>query len=128
MNKQTQKSELGMVGLGVMGRNLVLNVADHGFSVVGYDKDVSKVAASGRRNAANIRGAESVWEFVGLLRRAARCHDAITHQDCGALDHVIKEKGDIVRIYLPPDAGRPLWLFGFQRSCPQNLNGQQNER
>ena len=28
-----------MVGLGVMGRNLVLNMADHGFSVAGYDKD-----------------------------------------------------------------------------------------
>jgi 6-phosphogluconate dehydrogenase len=30
---------IGMIGLGVMGRNLVLNIADHGFSVVGYDKD-----------------------------------------------------------------------------------------
>ena len=28
-----------MVGLGVMGRNLLLNMADHGFSVAGYDKD-----------------------------------------------------------------------------------------
>ncbi len=33
-----QKYELGMVGLGVMGRNLVLNMADRGFSIVGYDK------------------------------------------------------------------------------------------
>ena len=31
--------QIGMVGLGVMGRNLVLNMADHGHSVVGYDKD-----------------------------------------------------------------------------------------
>ena len=34
-----QKYELGMVGLGVMGRNLVLNMADHGFSIAGYDKE-----------------------------------------------------------------------------------------
>ncbi len=34
-----------MVGLGVMGRNLVLNIADHGFSVAGYDKDLAKVKA-----------------------------------------------------------------------------------
>ncbi len=38
-----QKYEIGMVGLGVMGRNLVLNIADHGYSVSGYDNDRSKV-------------------------------------------------------------------------------------
>ena len=35
--------EIGMVGLGVMGRNLLLNMADHGFKVAGYDKDKDKV-------------------------------------------------------------------------------------
>src|SRR5690349_12569971 len=37
--------ELGMVGLGVMGCNLVLNMIEHGFRVAGYDKDPSKVQA-----------------------------------------------------------------------------------
>ena len=37
--------QIGMIGLGVMGRNLVLNLADHGFSVAGYDKDSGKVEA-----------------------------------------------------------------------------------
>src|SRR5947208_3183982 len=31
--------EMGMVGLGVMGRSLVLNLADHGFAVAGYDRN-----------------------------------------------------------------------------------------
>ena len=40
-SKQPQQQyAIGMVGLGVMGRNLVLNMADHGFSVAGYDKDL----------------------------------------------------------------------------------------
>lgn len=30
---ETQLSEIGMIGLGVMGRNLLLNMADHGFAV-----------------------------------------------------------------------------------------------
>ena len=30
---------MGMIGLGTMGRNLLLNMADNGFSVPGYDKD-----------------------------------------------------------------------------------------
>ena len=34
-----------MVGLGVMGRNFLLNMADHENSVAGYDKDATKVAA-----------------------------------------------------------------------------------
>lgn len=34
---------LGMIGLGVMGSNLVLNIQDHGISVVGYDRDPAKV-------------------------------------------------------------------------------------
>jgi 6-phosphogluconate dehydrogenase len=38
-----QQYEIGMVGLGVMGRNLLLNMADHGFSVAGYDNDPEKV-------------------------------------------------------------------------------------
>jgi 6-phosphogluconate dehydrogenase len=61
--------EIGMVGLGVMGRNLLLNMADHGYSVVGYDKDVAKVAAL-RKEAANqeISGAKSLPEFLDLLR------------------------------------------------------------
>lgn len=37
--------DFGMVGLGVMGQNLLLNMADHGFSVIGFDKDETKTAA-----------------------------------------------------------------------------------
>jgi 6-phosphogluconate dehydrogenase len=61
--------EIGMVGLGVMGRNLLLNMADHGHSVAGYDKDAAKVAAL-RKESANreISGAKSLPEFLDLLR------------------------------------------------------------
>jgi 6-phosphogluconate dehydrogenase len=38
----TQHYEICMVGLGVMGPNLVVNMADHGFPVAGYDKDAAK--------------------------------------------------------------------------------------
>ena len=36
------KAQFGMVGLGTMGRNFLLNVAEHGFSCVGYDLDATK--------------------------------------------------------------------------------------
>jgi 6-phosphogluconate dehydrogenase len=40
----TQEYEIGIVGLGVMGRNLVLNMADHGCAEAGYDQDAAKQA------------------------------------------------------------------------------------
>src|ERR1019366_3399070 len=70
-NTQTQQqSEIGMVGLGVMGRNLLLNMADHGFSVAGYDKDAAKAEAL-RQEAAehNIGSAANILDFIALLRK-----------------------------------------------------------
>ena len=65
-----QRYEIGMVGLGVMGRNLMLNMADHGFSVAGYDKDLAKVEALRQESKErDVRSAADIKEFVGLLRR-----------------------------------------------------------
>src|SRR5690348_5672714 len=68
MNAQ-QGYEIGMVGLGVMGRNLLLNMADHGHSVAGYDKDASKIETL-RKEAGerDICAATTLKEFVALLR------------------------------------------------------------
>jgi 6-phosphogluconate dehydrogenase len=64
-----QRYEIGMVGLGVMGRNLLLNMADNGFSVAGYDKDPIKVEALRKESAdRDICGAENINDFIGLLR------------------------------------------------------------
>ena len=58
-----------MIGLGVMGRNFLLNMADHGFSVAGYDKDQAKVEAL-RQEAKqrDVKGANDLREFVSFLR------------------------------------------------------------
>jgi 6-phosphogluconate dehydrogenase len=66
---QEQEAEIGMVGLGVMGRNLLLNMADHGIAVAGYDKDAAKVAALRQESKeGDTRGAEDVREIIGMLR------------------------------------------------------------
>src|ERR1043165_1369354 len=56
----------GMIGLGTMGRNLLLNMADHGFKVTGHDKDPAKVEALA---TANVKGFTSVTDFVDSLRK-----------------------------------------------------------
>ena len=59
-----------MIGLGTMGRNLVYNMCDHGFSVVGFDKDKEKVTALVKeRGARNATGAADLQDFIAKLKR-----------------------------------------------------------
>jgi 6-phosphogluconate dehydrogenase len=69
-NKNEEKQcEIGMVGLGVMGRNLLLNMADHGFAVAGYDQDREKVDCLYKESKAQgVYGATTIEEFLKLLR------------------------------------------------------------
>lgn len=70
-NKHPQpRFEMGMVGLGIMGRNLLLNMADQGFAVAGYDKDPGTIEALRQESKEHdIHGAANIKEFIGLLRR-----------------------------------------------------------
>ncbi len=65
------KADIGLVGLAVMGENLVLNMESHGFTVAVYNRTISKVDnfVNGRGNGKNIIGAHSIEEFVGELKR-----------------------------------------------------------
>ncbi len=64
------KCEIGIIGLGVMGRNFVLNMADHGHAVAGYDKDPEKVKALGAEaGGRRIVGAATLRDFVEALSR-----------------------------------------------------------
>ncbi|MCC6485059.1 MAG: NADP-dependent phosphogluconate dehydrogenase [Armatimonadetes bacterium] len=62
--------ELGMIGLGTMGRNLLLNMADHGHSVAGFDLDSAKSEALKREaGQRDIQAAQSLSDLVKLLRK-----------------------------------------------------------
>ncbi|MGV3503636.1 MAG: NADP-dependent phosphogluconate dehydrogenase [Adhaeribacter sp.] len=63
--------DFGVVGLGVMGRNLLLNIADHDFAVAGLDLDPEKAAALEKEAAAGkaVRGTTNAADFVASLRR-----------------------------------------------------------
>jgi len=59
----------GMIGLGVMGRNLLYNIADNGFSVAGFDLDEEKVNQlhSNATLEMKLKGIGSLEEFVAAL-------------------------------------------------------------
>ena len=59
----------GIIGLGTMGRSLLLNMADHGFKVAGLDKDTNKVEQLGKEaGQSDAKGFTSANEFVDSLR------------------------------------------------------------
>lgn len=62
-----QRYDIGMVGLGVMGRNLVLNMVDRGYRVAGYDRNLSQVQALRQEATGQAQGVETVAEFLDLL-------------------------------------------------------------
>ncbi|AJQ96731.1 decarboxylating NADP(+)-dependent phosphogluconate dehydrogenase [Gynuella sunshinyii] len=64
-------SDIGLVGLAVMGENLVLNMASKGFTVTAYNRSVEKVDSflAGRAKGKNIRGAHSIEELVASLSK-----------------------------------------------------------
>ena len=67
-------ADIAVIGLAVMGQNLILNMNDHGFTVVAFNRTLAKVdefladAARGTR----VVGAHSLAEAVALLRRPRR--------------------------------------------------------
>ncbi|AYN67805.1 NADP-dependent phosphogluconate dehydrogenase [Euzebyella marina] len=65
------KYDFGLVGLGVMGRNFILNVADNGFSAYGHDLDAEKVNALKEEggNEAKVNASTSIKTFVRSLKQ-----------------------------------------------------------
>src|SRR5699024_2492476 len=98
---QEQQYELGLIGLGTMGQNLLLNMADQGFSVAGYDNDpvkVDQIHDTDRRH--KIIGKSDLASFIGILKRpkvimllvpAGRIVDDVIEEIIPFL-----EKGDII--------------------------------
>jgi len=68
------KADIGLIGLAVMGQNLVLNMNDHGFAVAVYNRTVSRVDEFLGKEAKGtaIRGAHSLEELVALLEMPRR--------------------------------------------------------
>ncbi|TFG50091.1 MAG: decarboxylating NADP(+)-dependent phosphogluconate dehydrogenase [Candidatus Brocadiia bacterium] len=98
-----KKCDIGLIGLAVMGQNLVLNMNDHGFKVAVFNRTVSKVddflnsAAKGRDT---IVGAHSVEEFVSLLEKPRKVMLMVKAGDVvdSFIDMVVPhlEQGDLI--------------------------------
>jgi len=96
------KNQFGLIGLAVMGQNLVLNAADHGFSVSVYNRTAAKTDEfmAGEAKEKKISATYTLEEFVTSLERPRTIQ--IMVQAGGPVDAVINqlkpllEEGDII--------------------------------
>lgn len=96
------KADIGLIGLAVMGENLVLNMESHGFTVAVYNRTTSKVDdfVNGRGAGKNIIGTHSLEELCSQLERPRRVMIMVKAGE--AVDRVIEsllsylDEGDIV--------------------------------
>jgi 6-phosphogluconate dehydrogenase len=121
---QTATCDIGLIGLAVMGQNLVLNMNDHGFRVAVFNRTVSKVDDFLAQEAAGtqIAGAHSIAELVQLLKRPRRvmlmvkAGDTVDKMIDAVLPHL--EPGDIII-----DGGNSLYLDSNRRDAALAAKG-----
>ena len=109
-------SEIGLIGLAVMGQNLALNIADHGFRISVFNRTSSKTLGFLEENeeTKNLAGFEKIDEFVNSLERPRKI--VIMVQAGKATDAVIEtllpllDEGDIVI-----DGGNAKWTDTIDR-------------
>ncbi len=100
MPKET--CDIGLIGLAVMGQNLVLNMNDHGFRVAVFNRTVSKVDdfINNEAKGTQVAGAHSIEEFVAMLKKPRRVMLMVKAGD--TVDQMIEqilphlEAGDII--------------------------------
>ncbi|MGO9317077.1 MAG: decarboxylating NADP(+)-dependent phosphogluconate dehydrogenase [Terracidiphilus sp.] len=109
--------DIGLIGLAVMGQNLVLNMNDHGFKVAVFNRTVSKVDdfLANEAKGTQVVGAHSVEEFAGLLKRPRRVMLMVKAGSSvdETIEHVLPslEKGDIII-----DGGNSLFTDSTRRT------------
>jgi 6-phosphogluconate dehydrogenase len=96
------QADIAVIGLAVMGQNLILNINDHGFKVVAFNRTLSKVddfLANEAKGTAVI-GARSVEEMVAQLKRPRRVMLMVKAGEAvdQTIEHILPhlEAGDII--------------------------------
>lgn len=93
-------ADIGLIGLGTMGKNLAMNIADRGFTVIGYNRSSEVTKQIVEENHENFYGALSIGEMVNALSLPRKIIIMVSAGN--AVDQVLEQllpyldKGDII--------------------------------
>jgi 6-phosphogluconate dehydrogenase len=116
----TPQADIGLVGLAVMGQNLALNIADHGYTIAVYNRSPEKTrefisqAERDEPSVSRLLGRENLAEFVAAIKRPrkivllVKAGDATDKTIASLVPHL--EAGDIII-----DGGNALWTDTIRR-------------
>ena len=96
------QSEIGLIGLAVMGENLALNIANHGFAISVFNRTTSKVDdfVNGRAKGKPVTGTHALPEFVASLKKPRKIIMLVKAGQAvdDLIDHLVPlcEPGDIL--------------------------------
>ncbi|MGD0096317.1 MAG: decarboxylating NADP(+)-dependent phosphogluconate dehydrogenase [Terracidiphilus sp.] len=116
--------DIGLIGLAVMGQNLVLNMNDHGFKVAVFNRTTSKVDdfLANEAKGTKVVGAHSAQELASLLKRPRRVMLMVKAGDSvdQTIEHVLPylEAGDIII-----DGGNSLFTDSNRRTAALAAKG-----
>ena len=110
-------ADIGLIGLSVMGSNLVMNMNDHGFTVCAFNRTVSKVDdfLAHEAKGTKVIGAQSIEDLMGKLKKPRRVVMLVKAGQ--AVDDFIElilpftEEGDIII-----DGGNSLFTDSIRRT------------
>src|ERR1019366_5294022 len=73
-NTNEARGDIAVIGLAVMGQNLILNMNDHGFKVIAFNRTLSKIDdfLANQAKDTNVIGAHSIEEMVSKLKKPRR--------------------------------------------------------
>ena len=119
------QSDIGLIGLAVMGQNLALNIADHGFAISVYNRTTAKTDEFVKENPktpGKLTGCPTMKDFAASLKKPRKA--VILVKAGGPTDAVINElaavfePGDIII-----DGGNALWTDTIRRERELKAKG-----
>lgn len=123
-NNVNEQADIAVIGLAVMGQNLIMNMNDHGFTVVAFNRTVSKIDhfLANEAKDSHVIGAVSIEDMVSKLKRPRRVMLMVKAGD--AVDQTIEqllphlEQGDIII-----DGGNSLFTDTIRRVAEVEARG-----
>lgn len=129
MTQQPQLCDIGFIGLGVMGKNLVLNLADNGFTIAAFDLDTDKVTATIEQeqseNPSNNERVIGCSSYTELLSKLKSPHLIVLSVPAGEPVDQVSES--LIGAGIQPDdividTGNSLWVDTVAREAKYKNN------